>query len=65
MVGDLFLCCHQDDLGEEGTTETLLGLSMEIKGGGGGVAGGDGPGVECSIVAAGMLQDRCLFGHVE
>jgi hypothetical protein len=52
MDGDFIVWCHQVDLGEDGTTEKLVGAIMDMTDG---VAIGDGPGVECSVVATGTL----------
>jgi hypothetical protein len=43
------VCFHQIDLGEEGTTEKLVRVVIDMPVG---VAVRDGPGVECSVVAA-------------
>jgi hypothetical protein len=42
MGGDLIVCSHQVDLGEDGTTEKLVGVVTYITDV---VAAGDGPGV--------------------
>jgi hypothetical protein len=59
MDGDLIICSHQVDLREDGTSEKLVGVVMEMSHG---VAVGDGPGVECSVVAAGT-PPVVLLGH--
>jgi hypothetical protein len=50
LGGDFVVCSHQVDLGEDGTTKKLVGVIMDMTDG---VAVGDGPGVERSVVAAG------------
>jgi hypothetical protein len=47
--GDLVVCSHQVDLGEDGTTEKLVGVVMDMADG---VVVCDGPGVECPAVVA-------------
>jgi hypothetical protein len=42
MDGELVVCSHQVDLGEDGRTEKLVGVVMDMKDW---VAVGDGPGV--------------------
>jgi hypothetical protein len=49
MDGDFIAYSHQVDLGEDGTTEKLMGVVVDMTYG---VAAGDGPGIECSVVAA-------------
>jgi hypothetical protein len=49
MDGDLIVCSHQVDLGEDGTTEKMVGVIMDMTDE---VAVEDGPGVECSVAAA-------------
>jgi hypothetical protein len=48
--GILIVCCHQIDLGEEGTTERLVGVVMDMTDG---VVVRDGLGVESSVVTTG------------
>jgi hypothetical protein len=49
MDGDLVICSHQVDLGENGTAEKLVGVIVDMTDG---VAVWDCPGVECPVVAA-------------
>jgi hypothetical protein len=49
MDGDLILCSHQVSLVEDGTTEKLVGVIMDMTDW---VAVRDGSGIECSVVAA-------------
>jgi hypothetical protein len=58
MDGDFIVFSRLVDLGEDGTTEKLVGVVMDMTDG---IAVGDGPGVECPVVAAGTL--RVVFGH--
>jgi hypothetical protein len=50
MYGNLVVCFHQIDLGEE-TTEKLSGVVVDMSDG---IAVGDGTGVQYSVVASGM-----------
>jgi hypothetical protein len=49
MGGDFIAYSHQVDLGEDGTTEKLIRVVVDMTYG---EAARDGPGVECSVVAA-------------
>jgi hypothetical protein len=59
MGGDLFVCSHQVDLGEDRTTENLMGVIMDIMDR---IAVGGGPSVECSVVTAEM-PTVIIYGH--
>jgi hypothetical protein len=50
MDGDLVVDSHQVDFGEDGATEKLVGVVVDMADG---VEVGNGPGVQCSVVAAG------------
>jgi hypothetical protein len=50
MDGDLVVSSHQVDFGEDGTTEMLVGVIMDMPDG---VAVGDGTGVEGSVITTG------------
>jgi hypothetical protein len=50
MDEDFIVCSHHMDLGEEGTTEKLLGVVMDMMDE---AAVEDGPGADNSVVAAG------------
>jgi hypothetical protein len=47
MDRDLIVCCHHVSLGEDGTSETLVGVVMDMMDLG---AVRYGPGVECSLM---------------
>jgi hypothetical protein len=53
-----WLLSQQVDLGEDGTTEKLVGVIMDMTNG---VAVGEGPGVECYIIDAGTFT--IVLGH--
>jgi hypothetical protein len=59
MDGDLVVSSHQVDFGEDGTTEELVGIVTDMMDG---VAVGDGPGVQRSVVAP-RTPIVVLFGH--
>jgi hypothetical protein len=50
MDGNLVVGSHQVDFGKDGTGEKLVGVVVDVTDG---VAFGNGPGVQCSVVAAG------------
>jgi hypothetical protein len=49
MDGDLVVCCHQVNLGENGTTKKLMGVIVNMTDR---ITVWDCPGVECPVVAA-------------
>jgi hypothetical protein len=59
MDGDLVLSSHQVDFGEDGTTEKLVGVVMDMLDG---VAVGNGTGIEGSVIATGT-PPVVLFGY--
>jgi hypothetical protein len=50
MDGDLVICSHQVNLGENGAAEKLVGVIVDMTDG---VAVRNGTGVKCSVLAAG------------
>jgi hypothetical protein len=52
MDGNLVLCSHQIDLGEEGTAEKLVGVVVEMLDG---IAVADGPGIQCLYIRIVLL----------
>jgi hypothetical protein len=58
MDGDLVVSSHQVDFGEDGITEKLVGVVMDMPDG---VAVGNGTGVEGSVIATGT-PPVVLFG---
>jgi hypothetical protein len=59
MDGDLIACCHQFAFGEEGTTDKLVEVIMNMTDG---LVVGDVPDVECSVVIAGT-PTVAVLGH--
>jgi hypothetical protein len=62
MDGDLVVSPHQVELGEDGTTEKLEGVVMDMPEG---VAVGNGTGVEGSVIATGTPPVVFLGNDVE
>jgi hypothetical protein len=61
MHGDSVVCSHHVNLGEDETTEKLVGVVVDMADG---VAVWDGPGVECPVVAAGASTVVFLGDYV-
>jgi hypothetical protein len=62
MDGDLVVISYQVDFGEDGTTEKLVGVVMDMPDG---VAVGNGTGVEGSVIATGTPPVVLLGYDVE
>jgi hypothetical protein len=62
MDGDLVVSSHQVDFGEDGTTEKLVGVVMDMPDG---VAVGNCTGVEGSVIATGTPPVALLGNDVE